>query len=165
MGEYLSHLGRDLKIKSSLTVKDFMRYHPELLTAEDSIRSAVEIMVNNSIDAVPIVDEAGDLQGLVTKTMVLREILNDTDLQQPIGQIMISPIRSIDPEEDVSKLITINVGNLPVLEKQKVVGMVTLSDTIRAYFSSLIALHAELNAVINSTHNGILTVNEEAKSA
>ena len=122
MGEYLSHLGRDLKIKSSLTVKDFMRYHPELLTAEDSIRSAVEIMVNNSIDAVPIVDEAGDLQGLVTKTMVLREILNDTDLQQPIGQIMISPIRSIDPEEDVSKLITINVGNLPVLEKQKVVG-------------------------------------------
>lgn len=160
MGEYLSHLGRDLKIKSSLTVKDFMRYHPELLTAEDSIRSAVEIMVNNSIDAVPIVDEAGDLQGLVTKTMVLREILNDTDLQQPICQIMISPIRSIDPEEDVSKLITINVGNLPVLEKQKVVGMVTLSDTIRAYFSSLIALHAELNAVINSTHNGILTVNE-----
>ena len=38
--------------------------------------------------------------------------------------------------------------------------MVTLSDTIIAYFSSLIALHAELNAVINSTHNGILTVNE-----
>ena len=48
----LLYTSRDLKIKSSLTVKDFMRYHPELLTAEDSIRSAVEIMVNNSIDAV-----------------------------------------------------------------------------------------------------------------
>jgi len=137
-----------------------MRYHPEFLTAKDSIRSAVEIMVNNSIDAVPIVDEAGDLQGIVTKTLVLREILNGIDLQQPISQIMISQVNSIGPEEDVSNLIAINVGNLPVLRDQTVVGMVTLSDTIRAYFSSLIALHAELNAVINSTHNGILTVNE-----
>ena len=160
MAEYLSNLGRDLKIKSSLKVKDFMRYHPEFLTAKDSIRSAVEIMVNNSIDAVPIVDEAGDLQGIVTKTLVLREILNGIDLQQPISQIMISQVNSIGPEEDVSNLIAINVGNLPVLRDQTVVGMVTLSDTIRAYFSSLIALHAELNAVINSTHNGILTVNE-----
>ena len=160
VAEYLSNLGRDLKIKSSLNVKDFMRYHPEFLTAKDSIRSAVEIMVNNSIDAVPIVDEAGDLQGIVTKTLVLREILNGIDLQQPISQIMISQVNSIGPEEDVSNLIAINVGNLPVLRDQTVVGMVTLSDTIRAYFSSLIALHAELNAVINSTHNGILTVNE-----
>jgi PAS domain S-box-containing protein len=160
VAEYLSNLGRDLKIKSSLKVKDFMRYHPEFLTAKDSIRSAVEIMVNNSIDAVPIVDEAGDLQGIVTKTLVLREILNGIDLQQPISQIMISQVNSIGPEEDVSNLIAINVGNLPVLRDQTVVGMVTLSDTIRAYFSSLIALHAELNAVINSTHNGILTVNE-----
>lgn len=160
VAEYLSHLGRDLKIKSSLQVKDFMRCDPELLTAQDSIKSAVEIMVSNNIDAVPIVDEKGELQGLVTKTLVLREILNGTDLQQPISQIMISQIDSIDPEEDVSNLITINVGNLPVLRKQKVVGMVTLSDTIRAYFSSLIALHTELNAVLNSTHNGILTVNE-----
>jgi len=160
VAEYLSHLGRDLKIKSYLQVKDFMRCDPELLTAQDSIKSAVEIMVNNNIDAVPIVDEAGTLQGLVTKTLVLREILRGTDLQQPISQIMISQVESIGPEEDVSNLITINVGNLPVLREQKVVGMVTLSDTIRAYFSSLIALHTELNAVINSTHNGILTVNE-----
>ena len=90
-----------------------MRYHPEFLTAKDSIRSAVEIMVNNSIDAVPIVDEAGDLQGIVTKTLVLREILNGIDLQQPISQIMISQVNSIGPEEDVSNLIAINVGNLP----------------------------------------------------
>ncbi len=163
VGEGLANLGRDLKIRSSLKVKDFMRYQPELLTAKDSIKSAVEIMVNNNIDAVPIVDESNNLQGQVTKTMVLREILAGTDLKQPVSKIMISPVKSIDPDEDVSNLITINVGNLPVTKKRKVAGMVTLSDTIRAYFSSLIALHAELNAVIDSAHNGILTVNEAAE--
>ncbi|HPF44434.1 MAG TPA: sigma 54-interacting transcriptional regulator [Syntrophomonadaceae bacterium] len=160
VGEDLARLGRDLKIRSSLQVKDFMRYQPELLTVGDSIKSAVEIMVSNNIDAVPIVDEANNLLGQVTKTVVLREILAGTDLEQPVSQIMISPVRSIGPDEDVSKLITINVGNLPVIDNQQVAGMVTLSDTIRAYFSSLIALHAELNAVIDSAHNGILTVNE-----
>ncbi len=160
VGEDLARLGRDLKIRSSLHVKDFMRYQPELMTVGDSIKSAVEIMVSNNIDAVPIVDEANNLLGQVTKTVVLRAILAGTDLEQPVSQIMISPVRSIGPDEDVSKLITINVGNLPVIDNQQVAGMVTLSDTIRAYFSSLIALHAELNAVIDSAHNGILTVNE-----
>ena len=160
VGEDLARLGRDLKIRSSLKVKDFLRYQPGLLTVGDSIKSAVEIMVSNNIDAVPIVDEANNLLGQVTKTVVLRAILAGTDLLQPVSQIMISPVRSIGPDEDVSKLITINVGNLPVIENHQVAGMVTLSDTIRAYFSSLIALHAELNAVIDSAHNGILTVNE-----
>lgn len=163
VGNDLSRLGRDLKIKATLKVKDFMRDHPDLLTLNDSIKSAVEIMVNNNIDAVPIVDESDNLVGQVTKTLVLREILAGTDLNQPVSHIMISPVKHIGPDEDVSNLITINVGNLPVLENQHVLGMVTLSDTIRAYFSSLLALHAELNTVINSAHNGILTVNEEGE--
>src|SRR5665647_3287373 len=163
VGEDLSRLGRDLKIKASLKVKDFMRDQPALLTLDDSIKSAIDIMVNNNIDAVPIIDESENLVGLVTKTLALREILVGTDLAQPVSKIMIHPVKSINPGEDVAKLITINVGNLPVVENQRVLGLVTLSDTIRAYFSSLIALHAELNAVIDSAHNGILTVNEEGQ--
>ena len=163
VGEDLSRLGRDLKIKASLKVKDFMRDQPALLTLDDSIKSAIDIMVNNNIDAVPIIDESENLVGLVTKTLALREILVGADLAQPVSKIMIHPVKSINPDEDVAKLITINVGNLPVVENQRVLGLVTLSDTIRAYFSSLIALHAELNAVIDSAHNGILTVNEEGQ--
>src|SRR5665647_1694244 len=140
-----------------------MRAQPALLTMDDSIKSAIDIMVNNNIDAVPIIDESGDVYKRQTKTLALREILVGTDLAQPVSKIMIHPVKSINPDEDVAKLITINVGNLPVVENQRVLGLVTLSDTIRAYFSSLIALHAELNAVIDSAHNGILTVNEEGQ--
>lgn len=161
IGEDLLNLGRDLKIKTSLQVKDFMRDRLLLLTMNDSIKSAMEIMVNNSIDAVPIVDEQKKLLGLVTKTLVLREVLAGTDINLPVSRIMIGKVMAIGPEEDVSNLITINVGNLPVVYNQQLLGMVTLSDTIRAYFSSLIALHAELNTVLDSTHNGILTINEE----
>jgi PAS domain S-box-containing protein len=50
-----------------------------------------------------------------------------------------------------------------VVKNRQLLGMVTLSDTIRAYFSSLITLHAELNTVIDNTHNGIMTVNAEGE--
>lgn len=163
VGNDLAHLGRDLKIKTSLKVKDFMRDDLDLLTLNDSIKSAMDIMINNSIDAVPIVDNSKNLVGLITKTVVLREILADIDLNHPVSDIMIRDVECISPNEDVSNLITINVGNLPVVQNQQLLGMVTLSDTIRAYFSSLIALHAELNTIIDSTHNGILTVNEDSE--
>ncbi|HPF20091.1 MAG TPA: sigma 54-interacting transcriptional regulator [Syntrophomonas sp.] len=161
LGEDLAHLGTRLNIKTSLKVKDFMRDELNMLSMSASIESAMRIMVKDSIDAVPIVDEANNLVGLITKTLVLRKTLQGMDLVRPVSDIMIEKVASIGPDEDVTKLISINVGNLPVVKNRQLLGMVTLSDTIRAYFSSLITLHAELNTVLDSTHNGILTVNAE----
>jgi CBS domain-containing protein len=163
VGEDLANLGRSLKIKTSLKVKDFMREDLDRLSLSDSIRSAMDIMVNNNIDAVPIVDESKNLVGLITKTLVLRKILAGFDLDRPVCDIVIKDVASIEPDEDVTRLISINVGNLPVVKNRQLVGMVTLSDTVRAYFSSLMALHAELNTIIDSTHNGILTVDDEGE--
>ena len=163
VGEDLAELGRRLNIKTSLKVKDFMRDELDILSMSDSIVSAMKIMVKDNIDAVPIVDGSRNLVGLITKTLVLRKTLAGIDLTKPISDIMIKDIASIGPDEDVTKLISINVGNLPVVKNHQLLGMVTLSDTIRAYFSSLITLHAELNTIIDCTHNGILTVNDEGE--
>ncbi|HWQ75919.1 MAG TPA: sigma 54-interacting transcriptional regulator [Syntrophomonas sp.] len=160
VGYELANLGKSLNITTPLKVRDFMREGLKMLKREDSIKAAMDIMVNNNIDAVPIVDESKNLAGLVTKSLVLYKILNGVQLNQPVSDIMIKDVASIGPDEDVTNLIAINVGNLPVVKNHQLLGMVTLSDTIRAYFSSLIALHAELNTVIDSTHNGILTVND-----
>ncbi|HEX7576381.1 MAG TPA: sigma 54-interacting transcriptional regulator, partial [Candidatus Methanoperedens sp.] len=62
---------------------------------------------------------------------------------------------------DISTLITTNVGCLPVVTNRRVVGMVTLSDTVRAYFNSIINLKEELDTVINSAYNGIITIDTD----
>jgi PAS domain S-box-containing protein len=62
------------------------------------------------------------------------------------------------PSDDISTLIAANVGSLPVIDAGRVVGIVTLSDTIRAYFSSLLdvkALMEELAGIIASSFDGI----------
>ncbi len=50
---------------------------------------------------------------MITKTLVLRKSLEGMDLVRPVNDIMIENVASIGPDEDVTKLISINVGNLP----------------------------------------------------
>ena len=73
---------------------------------------------------------------------------------------MLTDVFTIDPDDDVSALIRVSIGNLPVVRGGNVQGIVTLSDTVRAYFSSLMAIREELDTIIDSTHNGIITINE-----
>ena len=121
----------------------------------------MDIILNRKIDGVPVLDDSGFLVGLVTKTLVLRELSNGRALNYPVKDIMRTNIAVTGPDEDVSTLITVSVGNLPVVDQGRVVGLVTLSDTIRAYFSSVLKLKDELNTIIDSMHNGLISVNEE----
>ncbi|NLB18147.1 MAG: PAS domain-containing protein, partial [Syntrophomonadaceae bacterium] len=153
--------GTTIIIKSSLKVRDFMR-KPLALTVKDSLQDSLDIIIDHRIDGVPILDDHGSLVGLVTKTLLLRELSHGTPMDRPVNEIMISNVATTDPDEDVSTLISISVANLPVVDKEgAVVGLVTLSDTIRAYFSSVLKLDQELNTIINSMHHGLISVNEE----
>jgi|GEM_PF-540707 Transcriptional regulator containing PAS, AAA-type ATPase, and DNA-binding domains len=154
--------GANIKIKTSLEIKDFMRPNPWIVTEDSTLRMVGDIMINKKIDGVPIVDDEGKLIGLVSKTLLLTEVLKGTDWDRPVKDIMITDVIAAGPEDDVAKLITVNIANLPVVnDQEKVLGIVTLSDTIRAYFSSLIAVREQLHTIIDSAHNGILTVNDE----
>lgn len=139
-------------------VSDFMRPHPLVLKSDATLKDAIRIIIENKIDGVPIVSDEGKIVGLITKTMALREINHSGDIEKNIGDIMKTDPLVTKPNEDISKLITINVGSLPVVEDGRVVGIVTLSDTIRAYFSSILNFEEELHTVINSAYNGIITI-------
>ena len=148
-------------LKMNEKVSDFMRPHPIVIKSTATLKDAIEIIINNRIDGVPVVDEENMMVGLVTKTLALREINRSNDLQQNISKIMKTDPIVTEPDEDISTLITVNVGCLPVVTDRKVVGMVTLSDTVRAYFSSIINLKEELDTVINSAYNGIITIDTD----
>jgi PAS domain S-box-containing protein len=153
--------GTTIIVKSSLKVRDFMRPDPWTLTVNDTLQDSLDIILNRKIDGVPVLDDSGFLVGLVTKTLVLRELSNGRALNYPVKDIMRTNIAVTGPDEDVSTLITVSVGNLLVVDQGRVVGLVTLSDTIRAYFSSVLKLKDELNTIIDSMHNGLISVNEE----
>jgi len=145
-------------LRMDARVSAFMRPDPPTLPHGATLADAIEVMVSHRIDGVPIVNDQGALVGLMTKTLALREINQRGRGDAPVRAIMKTDPLVARPGDDISTLIAANVGSLPVVDAGRVVGIVTLSDTIRAYFSSLLdvkALKEELAGTIASSFDGI----------
>jgi PAS domain S-box-containing protein len=65
------------------------------------------------------------------------------------------------PQENILPLLRIPIGSLPVVEDGRIAGLVTLSDTVRACFSSVLMLHEELQTVLQSAHSGIISIDKD----
>ena len=64
-------------------VKEVMTAHPLTLSPDDTLRDAVELLVEDKIGGIPVVDEAEGLVGIVTYVDVLRCFLNRLDEETP----------------------------------------------------------------------------------
>lgn len=58
------------------SVRDIMTAEPRFLTSDDALQDAVEILVEEKFGAIPVVDEAEGLVGIVSYVDVLRCFLN-----------------------------------------------------------------------------------------
>lgn len=128
----------------SLTVGDVMTRDPVSLSPEDTLAAAMETMRKHAIRRVPVV-AAGRLVGLLAQGDLNRaqpSVLDSTpeDFQRvmegtPVSRIMISTPVTVGPDtpllEAVQTLHTTKYGALPVVDSDRVVGILTDSDLIR----------------------------------
>lgn len=144
-----------------MKVKDVMSPNPYLLKETDTLRNAAQLFIEKRIDGAPVVDENQMLTGLITKSHVLKAVLNNDDLNTPLRNIMETEVITTDSEAPISSINHLEVGRLPVIENKTVKGIVTRSDLVKAYFKSARDLEQELNTVIDSAYNAIITVDVE----
>jgi PAS domain S-box-containing protein len=144
-------------------VKDFMRTDSKVLLGGANLSDAIKIIVENNIDTVPIVDDQNALIGVLTQKMALRAINRGCSLDTGVRNVMKTNPEATSPQESSLPLLRIPIGSIPVVENGRVEGLVTLTDTVRACFSSLLMLHEELQAVLQSVHNGIISVDQDLR--
>jgi PAS domain S-box-containing protein len=80
------------------------------------------------------------------------------DQRVPLESVMIRDPIVIKPEEDIDELIGRPVSALPVVKGERLVGLYSMPNTIRAYYSSTKFLRLELDAIIKGLYNGIVTI-------
>ncbi|HZK27898.1 MAG TPA: CBS domain-containing protein [Thermoclostridium sp.] len=116
-----------------MKVKDVMTRSITTIEPDATIKDAASIMQQYNIGSIPVVDNNG-LVGIVTdRDIVVRNIASDQDpFSTPVRNIMTSQVTTVTPEEDVKSISEImskrQVRRLPVVENQKLVGMVSLGD-------------------------------------
>jgi acetoin utilization protein AcuB len=124
-----------------MKVKDLMISNPITITPRSSISKAIELMKTNSIRHLPVVSKGNVLKGFLTlgslkqglmPSMVTDVTLSDLTIKEPI---------TVNPEDDIeiaAQLIyKYKIGGMPVVDEDKLVGIITEYDLLRAFIDMM----------------------------
>lgn len=124
-----------------LTVRDVMRAYPDIAyvdlsaNATDVIRS----MTQAAVGAACVVDAEVRLLGLISESDLRKHLLShENPLISPASDLMNETPTSIDPDLlaidafEVFQNFPVKIGELPVVEDGKVVGLLVLKDLLRS---------------------------------
>ena len=115
----------------------------------DSMKDAIKLLKENDINMLPVM-EKGKLVGILTDRDVKRSSASDAttleihELLFLISKIKVRDIMTKDPitvpsdytiEETAEVLLEKNVSGVPVVDKKKLVGVITQTDIFRALIS------------------------------
>lgn len=125
--------------KLMLNAADLMHSGDEmpLVRADTKMSDALIVMTEKSLGCVGVVDESGDLQGIVTDGDLRRKMSADL-LTRSAGEIMTANPRSVTRETSAADVVRImnttgkGITGLFVLDGKKPVGFVHIHDCLRA---------------------------------
>lgn len=104
---------------------------------EEPVLEAIQLMADKHIGALPVT-RGGELAGVVSERDYARKIilLGRSSAETPVWQIMSSPAITVSPEETVHQCMQLvtekRIRHLPVLEKGRLVGVVSIGDLVKA---------------------------------
>jgi len=115
-----------------MNIRDVMTPNPQCVAPGDSIQSAARIMRDCDTGAVPVVDN-GRTVGIVTdRDIVIRAVAEDGQVNRTVRDIVTSGVIFASPDmstREAEELMSEHqVRRLPVVENDRLVGIVSLGD-------------------------------------
>lgn len=111
-----------------MIVKDLMTTSVTSLPPVASAAAAVNIMRREDVGIIPVCDRQNHLLGVITD----RDILLRDGIAKRLEEIMTTPVITADIKEDIHdaalKMSQHGIRRLPVLENEKLAGMLSLKD-------------------------------------
>ena len=111
-------------------------------TCDVDVVCAFEKLMKNKISSLPVVEDE-KLVGIITATDVGHNLILDKyELGTTVKEIMIKPVVTVSPEDDIETAINIMkdssasgiLNQLPVVEDGKLVGIISDGDIIQEIF-------------------------------
>ena len=117
-----------------MTVRQIMNPNVIYLTPDDTAARAAKLLERHNIGILPICSKDGRIRGVVTdRDITLRCVAFDNPAEDTkLREIMTRGIITVSPDDDLSKatklMSTEQIRRLPVVENDKVIGMLSLAD-------------------------------------
>lgn len=128
-----------------MKVENWMTERVVTISPAVGIRESLEMMKQHKVRHLPVM-EAGELVGLVTLADLKQSILASMIEELNVRDVMIRDPFIISPTTTLEQAARIiyeeNVGCLPVLESDTLVGVITIKDILKAFIEIMGVLKA-----------------------
>ena len=138
-----------------MKIKDLMIADPITITERDSIEEAIDVMKANSIRHLPVISKGNILKGFVTLADMKQGLIPSLVADVSLSDLMIKDPVTVGPDDDIeiaAQLIYRNkIGGMPVVQKDKLVGIITETDILRAFIDmmGILTASSRIDVVMN----------------
>jgi CBS domain-containing protein len=107
------------------------------IEAEDPVLEAIQMMADKHIGALPVMRNT-IMVGIVSERDYARKVIlhGRSSAETPVWQIMTSQVVTVTPDDSVHHCMQVmtekRIRHLPVIERGKLVGIVSIGDLVRA---------------------------------
>jgi len=133
-----------------MRIRDIMSHPVHTVRTDDSIEHAAALLADNKITAVPVLDNAGKVVGMVSEgDLLLHRVPADVTSHlwrtaaeatesrpKTVAEVMSSQVITSLPSEDVADvaktMLNYNVRSVPVLDDGQLVGIISRRDIVRS---------------------------------
>jgi len=129
-----------------MRVKDVMTSPAVTVAADSSVKDALSILDERRLTALPVVDAAGFIVGVVSEADLLRgavphdprsrmwPVEESSEHAGRVGEVMSAPAMTVTVDSDLRDAVAVMtstaVKSLPVIDDGRVVGVVSRSDVV-----------------------------------
>ncbi|MBV6517903.1 MAG: hypothetical protein DCC43_01625 [Candidatus Brocadia sp.] len=134
------HRGRDVDVLETITVKEVMETEFVTLRESDTLAVATDLLNRKRQHGLPVLNDDGELSGIITVQDIDRAQENDSDIVRIVGEVCTRELLFAYPDETIGvalrRIGVRNVGQLPVVAREnqrRLVGLLRNADIARAY--------------------------------
>lgn len=147
-----------------MRVKQIMTSDPVTLNVDSTIRDAVFTFRRYSLEGVPVINNENKIVGILTQANLLDALGGELQIGSPIRFLMNKNVVTINENAFVEETWKLPVRIIPVVNNEgKLVGILTQTNLLKAFYEQAEAAHDELSAILASAHNGIIAINKSGQ--
>jgi CBS domain-containing protein len=126
------------------------------ISPDDSVYDALLLLAEKNIGALLVLEE-GELVGIISERDYARKIilLGKTSMKTPVREIMTEEVISVGPESTIEEAMALmtdkRIRHLPVMEANKMIGVISIGDLVKSIIADQEFMIAQLEKYISGT--------------
>ncbi len=127
--------------KSSVQISDLMSFPVESVKDHMTMEAAAQLLRKKGCTGVPVTNDKGQLVGVLSRRDFQKKIKKNDQLKSPVKAFMSMNVVTIDPGKSPSEasrlMVKHDIGRLPVVEDDIIIGIITRSDIMLYYYDMM----------------------------